>query len=110
MPNIDLNQLVTAEDKTAEAAAELMQTVTAAIDAHVEETARSRNYNSAAALAGYTASTVPAWAAEATVFVAWRDAVWTAAFTMLAEVQAEERTAPTPVEAVAEMPAIAWPA
>ena len=109
MPNIDLNQMVTAEDKASAAAAELMETVTAAIDAHVEETARSRNYNSAAALAGYVASTVEPWAAEAQAFVAWRDGVWQTAFAMLAEVQAGERAAPSPAEAVAEIPDITWP-
>ena len=54
-----------------------------AIDAHVEARAQALHYNSASALAGYVASTVGAWAAEAATFVAWRDAVWTAAFTML---------------------------
>ncbi|GGL91524.1 hypothetical protein GCM10011534_12130 [Pseudooceanicola nanhaiensis] len=109
MSNIDLSQLVTAEDKAAAEAEAIRVAVTAAIDAHVEATARSRNYNSAAALAGYVASTVGPWAAEAQAFVAWRDSVWQAAFAMLADVQAGERAAPSPAEAVAEIPDITWP-
>jgi hypothetical protein len=109
MPNIDLAQLVTAEDKAAAAAASLRSSVVSAIDAHVEATARSRDYNSAESLAGYASSTVSAWAAEANAFIAWRDAVWQAAFAILSDVQAGARTAPTPAEAVAEMPVIAWP-
>lgn len=109
MPNIDLSQMITAEAKAEAAAAEIQAAVVSAINAHVEQAARSRNYNSAAALAGYVASTVEPWAAEAQAFVAWRDAVWQAAYAMLAEVQAGERAAPTPTEAVAAIPAISWP-
>ena len=52
----------------------------ALIDARVEAQAQALGYNSAATLASYVASTTPDWAREAQAFVAWRDAVWLAAF------------------------------
>lgn len=77
-----------------------------AIDAHVEATARSRQYNSAAHMASYIASTVPEWAAEAEAFVAWRDQVWVTAIQMLATT-----TEAPKIEAVIEaLPQIEWPA
>ena len=70
----------TADDLTAAAQAQARAAIAAAIDARIEDQARALGYNSAAHLAGYAASTVPQWAAEAQAFVAWRDAVWLAAF------------------------------
>lgn len=76
-----------------------------AIDAHVEATARSRQYNSAAHMATYVNSTVPEWAAEAQAFVAWRDQVWLTAIGMLATT-----TEAPKIEAVIEaLPQIEWP-
>jgi hypothetical protein len=80
----------------------------AAVDAHVEQTARSRDYASAVSCASYVYSTVPAWAAEATAFVAWRDAVWGAAYAQLAAVQSGA-PAPTVTALVAGLPAMVWP-
>lgn len=80
----------------------------AAIAAHVEATARARTYSSAASCAGYATSTVAAWAAEAAAFVAWRDAVYLAAFDRLAEVQGGA-PAPTVEDLLASLPQIAWP-
>ena len=82
----------------------------AAIDAHVEAVARARAYNSAASCAGYAASTVPAWAAEALAFITWRDAVYLAAFGLLAQVQAGEVDAPSVAGLVDTLPAMSWPA
>jgi hypothetical protein len=80
------------------------------IDRHVEEVARDRDYNDAAALAGYAASTVPGWAAEAQAFVGWRDRVWLTAYAMLAEVEAGTRPIPSEAELLAALPDISWPA
>lgn len=56
--------------------------IAAAIDGRVEAQARALGYNSAAACAGYAASTVSTWAAEAQAFIGWRDAIWVAAFAL----------------------------
>lgn len=84
-------------------------TYAAAITAHIEAAARSRQYDSAFSLASYTGSTVPGWAAEAQAFVAWRDAVWTYALAAMGEVAAAEREAPTVDGLIAELPTIEWP-
>lgn len=81
-----------------------------AIQQHVDQTARERDYSDGAALAGYVASTVEPWAGEASAFVAWRDAVWLYAFTELTKVQNGERTVPSVAEFIGELPAIEWPA
>ncbi len=75
----------------------------------VNGTARGKGYASAESCAGYVASTVPAWAAEAAAFVAWRDAVYLAAYAMLDDVQAGD-PAPTLSGLIAAMPEMEWPA
>ena len=81
----------------------------AAIAAHIEATARSRQYDSAVSMATYVTSANAAWAAEAQAFVAWRDAVWAYCYAELAEVQGGQRAQPTVAGFVEELPAIAWP-
>jgi hypothetical protein len=108
MPVIDFSQIITAEEKQAAALAEYQRATTAAIDAHVEATARSRNYNSAAHCASYIASTVPIWAAEALAFVAWRDAVWLAAIAALQQAQ-QTGQIPDAAEVLDGLPVIVWP-
>jgi hypothetical protein len=88
---------------------QLLAEFTAAIDAHVESTARAKQYNSAAHLASYVASTVPTWAAEAEAFVAWRDQVWLFALAELAAIQAGDKPVPTIAVLVASLPEIEWP-
>lgn len=81
----------------------------AGIEQHIEATARARQYSSAVACASYAQSNVPAWQAEALTFIAWRDAVWAAAFTELAKVQQALREPPASVEEfLTELPAITW--
>lgn len=80
-----------------------------AIDAHVEATARARSYNGAASCAGYSTSTVAAWAAEATAFIAWRDQVYLEAFETLAAVQGGAEP-PSITALIAGLPAMVWPA
>ena len=103
---IDLSQMITAEARAA-ARASAAET---AIQRHIDGVAASRGYRDGFALAGYATSTVPAWAAEAAAFVAWRDAVWGYAYTQLAAVQTGEREQPTVTELVAELPQMEWPA
>ena len=81
----------------------------AAIQSHVDDAAKSKGYADGVALAGYSTSTIPTWAAEALAFVAWRDAVWIYAYTELAKVQGGQRTTPTVEALVAELPVVVWP-
>ena len=82
-----LTDIRTAEQVAAEAIAAHKARCVAAIDDFVETQARALEYNSAAHLAGYATSTVAQWAAEAQAFVAWRDACWIAALTLLAQAE-----------------------
>jgi hypothetical protein len=62
-------------------------------------------YASMERAAGYAASTVPQFAAEAAALIAHRDAVWLAGFAILAAVEAGERPIPTLAAYLAELPA-----
>lgn len=93
----------TAEDLAAEAIASARAQLVAAVDAHVEDRARAMGYNSAAHLASYVSSTIPGWAAEAAAFVAWRDAVWIAAYQQQAEAEVSGQM-PTAAQLIAALP------
>ena len=105
---IDFTQVISAAQSQAQAIAAYQAEVTAAINAHVEDVSRQRNYNSAAHIASYTTSTVPLWASEAAAFVAWRDAVWLAALAALGIAQATG-VLPERAALLASMPFIVWP-
>lgn len=81
----------------------------AAINAHINEVAGARGYDSGVSCVSYLTSSSPAWAAEAAVFVLWRDAVWIAAYAALATYQADG-VAPDLGRLLAALPAIRWPA
>lgn len=80
-----------------------------AIQAHIDTTAQLRSYDSGVTCASYVGSTNPDWAAEATAFVAWRDAVWGFAYAELAKVEAGMRPQPSIAEFLGELPALTWP-
>lgn len=81
-----------------------------AIDGLMDSVAQQRGYKSEASILSYTLSAKPAWAAEAQAFSAWRDAVWLAAFGLLAAVQSGNAEAPTVRQFLERLPAIKWPA
>jgi hypothetical protein len=77
--------------------------VEAALQAHVDATARAHGYRSGDACASYAASTNAAWQAEALAFVAWRDQVWAAAFAI------DPASVETLDDVIAAMPPMQWP-
>ena len=94
----------------AKMAATLKETYRQAVQAHIDATAAQRGYEAGHTLAGYTASAVPLWQAEAQAFVAWRDDVWLFVFDALAKIEAGEAAPPKNAEAlVALLPDITWP-
>lgn len=107
---IPADRITTAEEKAAKAAAELKATFQSAIEAHVDQVARARNFRHADSARGHANSTVPAWKADADAFIAWADDVWLYAFTELAKVEAGERAVPEVEDFLAELPVIEWPA
>lgn len=90
--------------------AQIKAELTAAVQRHLDAQARARGYDGILSLCSYAASADPAFAAEAQVGVAWRDAVWRHCYQVLAEVEAALRTTPAEAELIAELPAMAWPA
>ncbi|WP_343070137.1 hypothetical protein [Aminobacter carboxidus] len=82
---------------------------TAAIVALLDVKARERRYDGAVSLSTYVGSTNAQWAVEALAFVAWRDAVWTYAYSELEKVEGGQRPQPTVAEFIADLPALDWP-
>jgi hypothetical protein len=80
-----------------------------AIQARVDEVARSRQFRDGVTMASYAVSTNPVWAAEAQAFIAWRDEVWAYADSSLARVEDGERAQPSIEEFISELPSIIWP-
>lgn len=80
-----------------------------AIQTHIDAIAKTRDYGDGVSLASYASSTVPGWAAEATTFIAWRDAVWAYAYQEMAKVEQNLRPTPTISELISELPTITWP-
>lgn len=81
-----------------------------AIQSHIDAAAGQRSYDSGLTCASYVGSTNPTWAAEASAFVAWRDAVWVYAYAELAKVEGGQRPQPTVETILDELPSMVWPA
>lgn len=79
-----------------------------AIQSLIDAKAQEKDYDSGATLASYVNSTIQQWSAEATAFVAWRDAVWAYALAELDKVQSGEREQPTIEAFLAELPDLEW--
>lgn len=80
----------------------------AAVQAHMDATVQARNYDGIMSCCTYHSSTDPAFAAEGTAALAWRDAVWRHCYQVLADHQAGLRPVPTADELIAELPALIW--
>ena len=89
--------------------AEIIAQLSHAVQSHLDRTARERNYDSILSCATYATSTNPQFAAEGLACVGWRDAVWAACYSVMADVMAGNRPAPTESELLDELPAMAWP-
>ncbi len=86
-----------------------LEGLAAAVQAHLDTTARARGYNDALSCVSYLASTVDAFRADAIVMRDWRDAVWLFCENVLEETKAGQRPVPTEQELLAMLPAITWP-
>lgn len=79
-----------------------------ALDVHLDAIAASWGYKDSTRLAGYAMSSVPQWKAEATTFIAFRDAFWTKART-LQQAWAPGDPIPTLEGILAQMPPLTRP-
>jgi hypothetical protein len=80
-----------------------------AIQIHVDAVAQGKGYRDGYAAATYASSGIPQWKTEATTFIAWRDSVWVASFTIMAEVEQKVRAQPSIETLIASLPQIVWP-
>lgn len=97
-------------DRPAPTVKELTAANVAAISVAMEDAAKAKGYDSMLSAISYAQQPAGApFQAEGAAFLAWRSAVWQAAFSVLAEVEAGTRALPTPAEAVAAMPALNLP-
>jgi len=86
----------------------LQQQCLSKIQAIIDSTAQSKQYNDGVSCASYVLSTNDTWKAQATAFIAWRDSVFTYAINILSEVQAGAPI-PTVDSVIAGLPTISWP-
>lgn len=88
---------------------QLITSVSLAVQAHLDSTARTHNYDSMLSLCTYATSLDPVFAAEAQAGVEWRDACWRQCYKILADVKAGKIVAPTAEELLMALPVISWP-
>jgi len=93
----------------ARAGAALQASYTQAAQSMLDATAQSKGYDSMLSLVTYVTSTNATFQAEAIAGRAWRDAIWTEAYSILAQVQAGTLAQPTIPAFLAMLPAITWP-
>ncbi|TPG08329.1 hypothetical protein EAH88_11910 [Rhodanobacter glycinis] len=75
------------------------------VQAWLDATASQNGYNSLASCISYKDSAIAQWAADATAAIAWRDAVWQAAFQWQQAASANPpATFPTSAEVIAQLP------
>lgn len=85
-------------------------TFAAAVQARLDDFAKTRGYDSILSACTYATSTVPKFAAEGQAAVNLRDATWAKCYKVMAEIQAGTRLMPTLSELMLELPVLAWPA
>ncbi|MEW9586617.1 hypothetical protein [Paraburkholderia sp. DGU8] len=82
---------------------------TVAVQSHLDDTAKERNYDGILSACTYATSTNAKFAAEGQACVAWRDACWAYCYQALADVQDGKRAAPTIAGLIADLPTPTWP-
>ena len=102
-------EVKTVEDKQVEAMTSIKQSLTSAVQKHMDDTAKERNFDDILSLCTYATSAKPKFKAEGQAGVEWRDEVWMYCYAELDKVLSGLRTAPTPEELIEELPRLVWP-
>lgn len=89
---------------------QIINSLTSAVQIHLDAKARERGYDGILSACTYAGSTVPKFAAEGAVCLAWRDSVWDTCYRVMGEVQAGTRPIPSSTELLAALPVMVWPA
>lgn len=87
---------------------EVIAQYNAAVQAHLDEVAAQKSYESSLSCVTYVTSTVTEWSAESVVFSAWRDAVWVYVLGELPKFISGERPLIPVDQFIAELPTITW--
>lgn len=104
-----LRNIKTAEQLAEEAQTATINRLTSAVQSHLDQTARERNYDGIMSLCTYATSQNAKFAAEGQAGVVWRDAVWAKFYQVMDEALTGSRPVPTEAELIAELPVFAWP-
>ena len=88
---------------------QVIASYTAAVQQHLDDTAKQRGYDGILSACTYATSTNAKFSAEGQAAVAWRDAVWATCYATLAAVESGAAVMPTIDELMAVLPAIIWP-
>ena len=97
------------QDPPPPTAEQIVAQYTAAVQKHLDDFARTRNYDGILSACTYATSTVPKFKAEGQYAVEARDATWAKCYEVLDAVQAGTRPMPTLDELLAELPVLTWP-
>ena len=97
------------EKPPAPAPEQIIAQYTGAVQQHLDNFARTRNYDGILSAATYATSQVPKFKAEGQYAVEARDATWAKCYEILAAVEAGSRPMPTLDELLAELPVLTWP-
>jgi hypothetical protein len=100
---LEVTYTVTQKD-AATCAAVVLRRMTAAIQEHLDATARQRNYDNILSAASYANSLHPRFGPEGIAYRDWRDACWDYGYQVLGEVQAGTRPMPSIPDVIAELP------
>lgn len=79
-----------------------------AVQAYLDQTAQSRDYDNTYTCLSYLSSTDEIWRRESNAFNAWRDQVWRKCHEILNAVMAGTLAPPTVEELLAQLPVIDW--
>jgi hypothetical protein len=79
-----------------------------AVQAHLDAAANARGYDNIVSACSYAAA-VNAFQSEGLAYLNWRAAVWQYCYSVLADVQAGNRVAPTASDLIAELPTLVLP-
>ncbi len=80
-----------------------------AVQRHLDEVVRQRQYDSIETAVSYRGDPNPVFSADGKAAFAWRSAVWSHAVAEFGKIESGKRRQPAIPDFIAELPKIAWP-